>query len=261
MMVVERAELKKMAKEQLRGNFGKAIAILVLYTIIVSLVGYIPYAGFVITLLISGVLCVGLIGFFLQLAKGEQALVSSLFSYFKDFGQYLRILGAVLLVGLYVFLWSLLLIVPGIIAALRYSQVFYILAEDPNVPIREAISLSARMMAGKKTDLFLLQLSFLGWMLLCILTLGIGLLWLSPYMYTTFANFYLTVKKYVIPAKVEPEAETPAALLAEDEPAQEPSAPEEPSITEEALHGESAPEEEKPQEEEKIAPPFLAQEE
>ena len=89
-----------------------------------------------------------------------------------------------------IFLWFLLLIVPGIVAALSYSMTFYILADEPDINAKEALEKSKIMMDGHKMDLFLLGLSFIGWALLCILTLGIGLLWLIPYMNVSAAKFY-----------------------------------------------------------------------
>ena len=99
-----------------------------------------------------------------------------------------------LLMGIFIFLWSLLLIVPGIIKAYSYAMTPYILVDRPELSVRDAIRLSGRMMSGRKLDLFCLHLSFIGWMLLCILTLGIGILFLSPYMMTAQAAFYQDVR-------------------------------------------------------------------
>jgi uncharacterized membrane protein len=88
----------------------------------------------------------------------------------------------------------LLLIVPGIIAAISYSQTFYILADDPGMDAISAIDKSKKMMRGYKWKYFCLGLRFIGWALLCILTLGIGLFWLDTYMQTSFAKFYDDVK-------------------------------------------------------------------
>ena len=96
--------------------------------------------------------------------------------------------------GIFIFLWSLLLIVPGIVKAYAYAMTPYILVERPELSVNEAIGLSRRMMKGRKFDLFYLHLSFIGWALLCILTLGIGFLWLYPYMMTAQAAFYCDVK-------------------------------------------------------------------
>jgi uncharacterized membrane protein len=84
----------------------------------------------------------------------------------------------------------LLLIIPGIMAGLSYSQTFYILSEDPSIGAMDAIRKSKEMMYGNRWKLFCLGLRFIGWLLLCILTLGIGFIWLAPYMAVSMAKFY-----------------------------------------------------------------------
>ena len=99
-----------------------------------------------------------------------------------------------LLIGVFVFLWSLLFIITGIIAGISYSQAFFILVDEPEIGAYEAIKKSKQMIMSKKGKYFMLSLSFLGWALLCVVTLGIGFLWLAPYMQTTFAQFYQDIK-------------------------------------------------------------------
>ena len=94
-----------------------------------------------------------------------------------------------------VFLWSLLLVVPGIIKGYAYSQAFYLLNDNKKLGYKEALEESEKMMDGHKWELFVLQLSFIGWSLLAVLTCGIGFLWLTPYMNTTLANYYEDLKK------------------------------------------------------------------
>jgi len=96
---------------------------------------------------------------------------------------------------LFTLLWSLLLIIPGIIASLSYSQTYYILADDEKISAREAIKKSKKIMMGNKWKYFVLGLSFLGWFILSIFTLGIGLIWLLPYMNISMAKFYEDVKE------------------------------------------------------------------
>ncbi len=117
--------------------------------------------------------------------------ISHLFDGYRDF---LRIFTTLLLRSIYVFLWTLLLVVPGIIKALSYAMTPFILRDRPDLKNNRAIELSMAMMDGHKVDLFWLYLTFLGWAILCIFTLGIGLLWLYPYMSSTIANFYEDVK-------------------------------------------------------------------
>lgn len=126
--------------------------------------------------------------YYIRLMRGETPEVSALFGHMRYFW---RALGLSLVTGIFVFLWSLLFIIPGIVAAYRYSQAFYIMAENPDVGIMEAIRLSKEMMRGRKGRLFCLGLSFIGWSFLAALTCGIGYFWLNPYMEAAFASFYL----------------------------------------------------------------------
>ena len=109
------------------------------------------------------------------------------------FTGYLKNVWAMFLVYLFTILWTLLLIVPGIVKGLGYSLTPFIVKDHPELTANQAIDLSARMMKGHRFDLFYLYLSFLGWIMLSMLTLGIGLLWVLPYMETTLAAFYQEV--------------------------------------------------------------------
>jgi uncharacterized membrane protein len=95
----------------------------------------------------------------------------------------------------------LLLIIPGIIAAISYSMTFYILADDNSLTAMEAIDKSKAMMEGYKLKYFYLSLRFLGWALLAILTFGIGFLWLAPYMMVASAKFYDDIKNTPVNAE------------------------------------------------------------
>lgn len=110
------------------------------------------------------------------------------------FSDYVRNAVSILLVYLYTLLWTLLFIVPGIIKGLAYSLTPFIVKDNPQLSPNQAINLSMKMMKGHKFDLFYLYLSFIGWIFLAILTLGIGFLWVIPYMQTSMAAFYLDVK-------------------------------------------------------------------
>lgn len=95
----------------------------------------------------------------------------------------------------YIFLWSLLLIIPGIIKAYAYRMVPYILADNPNIGVNEAITLSNEMTRGHKFDMFVLDLSFIGWYILGSIALGIGVLFVMPYENATNAELYLVLRK------------------------------------------------------------------
>ena len=190
-MVKENTELMAEARESLSGNWGLAIATFLVYGIIISIFQVIPTVGSVLALFIAGPMLVGVSMFSLSLSRGESARLEQIFEGFKNYG---TVLGAYLLMVLFIFLWMLLLIIPGIIAAIAYSQTFYILAEDDAIGSMDALKKSKEMMDGYKWKYFCLGLRFIGWALLCILTLGIGFLWLSPYIQISYAKFYEDIK-------------------------------------------------------------------
>jgi uncharacterized membrane protein len=118
--------------------------------------------------------------------------VGHLFDGYRDF---VRIFLTLLLEGIYIVLWALLLIIPGIIKALSYSMTSFILRDRPDLKYNGAIELSMAMMQGHKWELFWLYLTFIGWAILCIFTFCIGFFWLEPYVTSTMANFYEEVKE------------------------------------------------------------------
>jgi len=139
----------------------------------------------------SGALMLGVVTFSLAIARKKEADLKMLFYGFRYFD---KALGLYLFRAFFIFLWMLLLIIPGIIAALSYSLAFYIMSEDPNIDVKEAIDKSKKMMYGYKWKLFLLYCRFIGWILLGIISLGIGFLWIMPYMAISLAKFYDDVK-------------------------------------------------------------------
>lgn len=143
-----------------------------------------------ITFFFGAAVELGYCRFNLNLLRGENAQFSDLFSRFTLFW---RALGLRIMITILTVLWTLLLIIPGIIAAYRYSMAFYIMEEDSSVGIMEAISKSKEMMVGNKWRLFCLQISFIGWSILCLFTCGIGFLWLLPYENAATAAFYLEI--------------------------------------------------------------------
>lgn len=112
-----------------------------------------------------------------------------------------RVLTTTLLYYVYVFLWSLLLLIPGCIKSYSYAMTPYILKDNPEMKNNAAIEESMRMMDGHKLELFLLDLSFIGWAILSILTCCIGFLWLTPYMNMARVNFYEDLKKASVEVK------------------------------------------------------------
>ena len=151
---------------------------------------YLVLAALVLAVLyfiLGSVICVGYARFNLDLTGGEKPPFETLFTYFYNWK---TLAVSSLLRSVYILLWSLLLIVPGIMATYSYAMTDYILAEHPELTASEAIAQSKAMMDGSRWRLFCLHLSFIGWDLLCTLTLGLGNLALTPYKQVAEAAFY-----------------------------------------------------------------------
>jgi uncharacterized membrane protein len=141
--------------------------------------------------LTSGAFALGFAGYFLRRVRDEEFALKNIFDGFKRFWSALFLF---FLQFLFIFLWSLLLIVPGIIKSISYSMSYYILSDNPEMSAPDALKKSQIMMKGYKGKYFMLCLSFFGWSLLALLTLGIGYLWLYPYISLSIANFYENLK-------------------------------------------------------------------
>ncbi len=126
------------------------------------------------------------------LVEGDNRLTSNMFSI--AFSNYLHKFWGMLLMYIFIMLWSLLFVIPGIIKTFSYAMTPYILEENPELSANQAIDRSRAMMKGHKFDLFYLWLSFIGWGILCMFTFGIGFIWLMPYIQTANASFYEDVK-------------------------------------------------------------------
>jgi len=183
--------LTAQARESLKGKWRVPVKVTALYLLINLVLRFVPIVGSIGAFIITGPFMVGIAIYFLSFSRNEAPKYTRMF---EGFHMWPRALGTYLLKNLYIFFWSLLLIIPGIIAAYSYSQVFYILAEDKNITTVDALQKSKDIMKGNKWKLFGLQCRFIGWAILCILTAGIGLLWLFPYMQTAFAKFYDDIK-------------------------------------------------------------------
>lgn len=180
-------ELMKQARECLRGRWGTAILASLLYLGIISIPNFIPIIGSIAILIIAGPLTLGMVVIILSISRKEDVQLSQLFKGFQNFA---TAIGSYFLMTIFILLWSLLFIIPGIIAALSYSLTWYIIHDNPSMGPLEALKTSKEMMTGRKWKLFCLGLRFFGWILLCYLTFGIGFLWLAPYMLVSYAKFY-----------------------------------------------------------------------
>jgi uncharacterized membrane protein len=200
-------ELRKAAREQLHGAWGQmALAFFILF------LTYLPYLVFAILhelnpqvsafavlytifyialLIIAGPLYLGVVGYFLKRLRGEDIHIKNIFDGFQNF---LKAFLLMFFTSLLTLLWSLLLLIPGIIKVFSYSMAFFILHDNPEMKPLEALTASRNMMNGHKADLFSLTLSFIGWMLLATVPLCLGYFWLYPYMGMSIANFYENLK-------------------------------------------------------------------
>lgn len=196
-----RAELKSLAKSQLKGNVAMFFVCSLIVFVIAFVCGLIPVAGAILSILITPPLSIGLILVYLDASKGNAVRIDRMFDGFKYFWKSFLL---TLLVGIFTMLWSLLLYIPGIIKAISYSMSFFILAENPEMTAREALNESKAIMHGHKMEYFVLELSFIPWALLVAVTFGIAGIWVVPYMELTLTNFYHSIKN----KKEAPTAET-----------------------------------------------------
>lgn len=185
------SEIRAEARRALQGNWGN---LAVMYLILACITGIVSgLTNFIfapLSILVSAPFELGLVLVMFRILNREQYRIEDIFEGFRDFS---RAAVAGLLIMLYVFLWMLLLIIPGIIAAMAYSQTFFILADNKNISASDAMRMSKEMMEGHKWELFFLLLSFIGWAILCAFTFGIGYLFLAPYVSMSRAVYYRTL--------------------------------------------------------------------
>ncbi len=182
-VAINQPQLMELAKEKLTGKWGMAVGVTAIYFIGAALLQVIPFAS----LILSGPLAYGLAYYFLKVSRSQPTDVEDIFEGFKNF---VKAMLAGIFIMILVIVGMICLIVPGIMLALGLSMTYYIMIDNPQLSVSDAMKKSWDMMDGHKMDYFILGLRFIGWALLCILTLFIGFLFLIPYMQTTFANFY-----------------------------------------------------------------------
>ncbi|MDF7823975.1 DUF975 family protein [Pontiellaceae bacterium B12227] len=216
--VTSNKDLMAEARESLSGNWGMGVLGYFLYTLLSTSISFFVFAAALFVGVVSGIsgsdpevagnainvfaqffqfiiygpLIVGFYGFYLGIAQEDEGRLELLFigfrRFWKSFAMYF-------LSSLFVLLWMILFIIPGIIAAFRYSMAYFCIADDEDCGPLEAIQLSKEMMKGNKWKFFCLNCRFIGWWLLAtIFTLGIGYLWLVPYIHTSYAKFYEDVR-------------------------------------------------------------------
>lgn len=173
-------------------GFDLEFLMLILTAIIGVLIVFI-LIGIAFRIFLGAPLQVGATRYFKRAAEDDYNL-RYVFSGFTQ-GVYLNIVKTMFWTGLLNFLWFLLLIIPGIVKAFAYSMVPYILADNPNINYRRAVELSVQMTNGHKFRIFVLGLSFIGWVLLGLLALGIGIWFVMPYIHATNAQLYIRLRK------------------------------------------------------------------
>ncbi|MFE0505842.1 DUF975 family protein [Peribacillus butanolivorans] len=205
------SELKREALLSLKGKWGVAVSLMLLlfliHVILPIIVEVIGSGGFtqwfaqeetpVWSDIFGTVLSIALIPltiattwFYLNIVREGNPDIPEVFAIYKEGKTSFKLIGASFLQAIFLFLWSLLLLIPFFIKSIAYSQTFFLLKDHPEYTVLEAITESRKRMKGLKWKYFLMHLSFIGWGILCIFTLGIGLLWLAPYAGTTMAAFY-----------------------------------------------------------------------
>lgn len=218
-------EIRADARKSLKGKWGTSVGITVVFvaiSIVISLVanwlavmsnsGYLlglffglNILWFLVSIFVTSPLTIGFTYSFIKLSDGATTEPKDLFS---KFNLIFKSTGMMVMMYLKVLVWSLLFIIPGFVASFNYSMAPFIMAEDEGVGAYESIDISKKMMKGYKGKLFLLMLSFIGWMLLSIITFGIGFLWSIPYMTVAEAKFYRIVSDaYLQNKKAQPEPE------------------------------------------------------
>ena len=185
-MGTENSVLRKQALEAISGNWGIAIAGFLIFTVLLGAGG-----GTGLTIILGGPLYLGAAYFALAFVRKEKVEFELLFKGFNNFGNSLF---AYLLTVIFTMLWLLLFIIPGIIKGISYSMTFFIMADNPDIKAMDAIDKSMAMMNGYKMKYFLLSLLFGILILLSGLLLFIPLLWLMPYIYISYAEFYEDIK-------------------------------------------------------------------
>jgi len=199
------SDIDELVEEISKDDDAMAGLIVAMYIVIIYLIVFIPIIlivaaiAAIFRLLVSYPVTVGKYHYFLHVEDDENSKKSmlDLFHVFKTTRYGYTVL-KMFLVELYVALWTMLFIIPGIIKKYSYFMVPYLTAENPKIDSKRAFEISKQAMSGNKWNLFVLQLSFLGWELLAVLTCGLGFIFLSPYYEAAMSEFYKLVKSQAL---------------------------------------------------------------
>lgn len=208
-MEIDLKEIKKSARENLKGKWHLIILITMLYSIVGLVWNLIPDrmnnwdSSFdVINIIVDSLLIFGYISIILNISRGNSIDISMLF---KGCSKFIKALGIKILMLIYITLWSFLLVIPGFIAAISYSMAYYIWVDNPEIGVNEAITRSKELTDGHKLEIFQLLLSFIGWILLALspaliiniwfpqlfsFVWSLGMIFVEPYMAVSLATMY-----------------------------------------------------------------------
>ncbi len=197
---MENNQIMKEAQESLKGKWGISIAACLIAGVITIMItilgGYLineDWGGNLLSLFVTPPIGVGLALFFLNIHSGNKLEIKTIFNPFKDV--WLNSVLAYFMMIVIILIGFLLFFIPGVIATLMFSQVLYIIAEDNKIDPYNALVKSKKMMEGNKWKLFKIWLIILLLAIVCILTLGIGFIWLTPYQNAVYAKFYNVIKQ------------------------------------------------------------------
>ena len=197
---MENKQIMKEAQESLKGKWGISIAACLIAGAIAIMItilgGYLineDWGGNILSLFITPPIGVGLALFFLNVHDGNKLEINTIFNPFKEV--WINSVLAYFMMVVIISIGFILLVIPGIIATLMFSQVLYIIAEDNKIDPYNALVKSKKMMEGNKWKLFKILLRILLLAIVCILTLGIGFIWLAPYQNAVYAKFYKVAKE------------------------------------------------------------------
>ncbi len=194
------SELKQQAIKQLARRWKGIIIPNIIYMVIASIIIYLiskfitnkAFVSLFVNLILSP-LQLGLVAYGIRFVNYDESL--DIKDVFDGYNRWLYAFILNIVIRFFTLLWGLLFIVPGIIKSYSYSMSYHILADNPNMKVKDALDWSKKITQGNKMRLFCLDLSFLGWFFLSILTLGIGYIWLVPYIQITTVNMYMNLKQ------------------------------------------------------------------
>lgn len=184
------SRIKSFAKSKLKEQYGMALLLTVLLLAANLLCVWNNEIALICGVLIMPAISLSLVNMYISLLASDRLRFRHLFYGFRDWWSAFKLN---LFSTLYIYLWTLLFIIPGIVHAFAYSQARYILASNPRMGAHECLRRSKALMKGHKREYFRLILSFFGWVLLCIPTFGLLLIWVLPYFQATLATFYISI--------------------------------------------------------------------